>query len=178
MYEIKIYKSKWQAVKIILLGSPFVAIALYDILTHSIDMPRALDWSSLCFFGLCIPLGLYNLFDNRPEIIINNTGIFDRQTTRDFVNWNLIENAFVKEMRVSALSKQVFLCIMLIPGANPPLKRLKFLNKANKSMGYGDISISVSQLKKQDWPKLAYLIKEMAHASISEKQKLLLNYEQ
>jgi hypothetical protein len=174
MVELKFYKSPWKAIKLMLLCSPFVVLSLYDIIGHSINMPPALSWVGLCFFGLGIPLGLYNLFDRRPEIIINGEGIFDRQTIKNFLDWDFIENVYVKDMRVSALSKQKFLCVIFPPGSEPPIKRRKLFGRVNKNMGYGDISISISPLKKYDWQKITNFINTMAHADAAARQNLLL----
>ena len=161
-----------------LLSTPFVIISLYNILIHSIKMPLALDWICLCFFGLGIPLSIYNLFDRRPEVIINSEGIYDRQTTKDFIDWKLIEDVYLKDMQVSRLSNQNFLCLKLVPNANPALKRFKLLNETNRKMGFGDVAIALNQLKNNDWQKVADFTKEMLHADASARQKLLLSYGQ
>ena len=174
MLEIKLYKSPWKAIKLILLSLPFVILSLADILHYSNIGPVALNWFCLCFFGLGIPLGLFNLFDRRPEIIINKTGIFDRRTSTNFINWGEIKDAYLKDLRVSALSKQKFLCLVMEPNATILLKANKTLVKISESLGFQGISIALDPLKPINWDEFIALIKSMLHANNSVKQNLLL----
>jgi len=63
MPELKLFKSPWKAVKLIILCSLFVGISLYDLISHSNIEPVALNWFCICFFGLGYPVGFFNLFD-------------------------------------------------------------------------------------------------------------------
>jgi hypothetical protein len=178
MIELKFYKSPWQAIKLILLSSPFIIICLYDIINHNDkSMPLSFDWFGLCFFGLGIPLGLFNLFDKRPAMIINEVGIFKRKTSKDLINWTVIEDAYLKDLRVSILSKQKFLCLVIDPSAPIILNANKTLIRFSERLGFQGISIPLNDMKKYDWEKLLLFIKSMSHSDHSERQKLLLNYE-
>ncbi|MGN6640808.1 MAG: STM3941 family protein [Mucilaginibacter sp.] len=159
MYEIKIYKSRWKAVKLILLSLPFVVVSLYDILTHSINMSPSLSWFALCFFGLGIPIGLFNLFDMRPEMVLNENGIFDRMSygvfvknpNKGFVTWNSIEDAWIKSYQGESpqgtpTSKQDFICIKLNKEAASKIKK----SKLSDTLGFGDYNIPLMNLKKFD----------------------------
>jgi hypothetical protein len=187
MTEIKIYKSPWKAIKLILLTSPFVAIALYDIITHSIKMPPALSWFCLCFFGLGIPLGLFNLLDRRPEMILNQDGIFDRQSygvfnkrkDRGFVRWDSITNAYLKEYQPRTpqglpTSKQKYVCLSLKESAKNHISKSSI--KLSKFLGIGDYTIPLLNLRNFDEQKFIQLIKLMAHSTVAEKQKLLNDF--
>jgi len=177
MHEIELYKSPWQAIKLILLSSPFIILSLPDILHYSHISPIALDWFCLCFFGLGIPLGLFNLFDRRPEIIINETGIFDRRTSKNFIQWNEIKDAYIKDLRVSLLSKQKFLCLVMESDAPIIVHANKALVKMNERMGFQGVSISLSILKSVNWNEFIVFINTMIHANIEKRQNLLLTTE-
>lgn len=50
------------------------------------------------FSSLGYPIGFDQLFDGRPQIIINEIGIFDRMTHNDFINWEIIMGAYAAGM--------------------------------------------------------------------------------
>jgi hypothetical protein len=187
MYEIKVYKSKWKAIKLILLTLPFVIIALYDILTHSMKLPRVLDWFFLCFFGLGIAIGLFNLFDRRPEIILNEKGIFDRisygvfnkDPNRGFVEWKSISDAWIQTYQQRSpqgipTSKQKYICIKLDDKAAAKIKK----NKFSIMLGLGDYIIPLMNLKKFDEQKFLSLIKEMRNLDVHQKEDMLKSLNQ
>ncbi len=113
--EIKLYKSPWLAIKMILLCSVFVAIGIWGLKTG--EMPALICWLSIGFFGLGYPVGLFHLFDRRPQIIINEIGIFDRTTHKDFINWEIIKGAYPID-----IYRQKFICL-IVDGNFRPSKR-------------------------------------------------------
>src|ERR1700761_7703805 len=102
MLDIKLYKSQWQGIRLILLASIFVIPSLYDIITHNIQIPTGLSWFCLCFFGLGIPIGLFNLFDRRAQIIINENGIFWRPLPVSLIDWVSIKDVYYKDFKPSS----------------------------------------------------------------------------
>jgi len=180
MIEIKLYKSPWKAIKLILLSLPFVVAALYFLISNDAD--KTMDWICICFFGLGIPLGLFNLFDRRPQIIMNEAGIFNRMGYKDVLQWNWIKDAYLQNLdNVGRLgisfSKQTFVCLLIDQNAEPLLKGNQNLRKFVKDMGFPEISISLNPLKKVDGQKLVDFIKAMSTANASAKQNLLLKSE-
>lgn len=141
MDEIKIYKSPLKAFKIILLCSPFVALGIYGLINPNSNMPLWLAWSSTCFFGLGIPLGLFHLLDRRPQIIINTEGIFDRMAYKDFINWSLIKDAYV-----FYINKQTFIGIVIDPAALSLIKKGKSA-RISKHLGFQEINLSLGTIK-------------------------------
>lgn len=84
MIEYKIYKYPWKAIKLILLCTIFVLGGIFFL--NQSDVPKFIAWFCILFFGLGYPIGLFQLLDRRPQIIINEIGIFDRTTHKDFIN--------------------------------------------------------------------------------------------
>lgn len=184
MYEIKIYKSKWKAIKLILLSLPFVAISLYSILTHTIIMPQPLNWLMLFLFGLGVSIGIFNLLDTRPEMILNEKGIFDRLSysifdkdeNKGFIAWDSIEDAWIHSYHGRSpqgipISKQEFICIKLNKKVALKIKK----RKLSKSLGLGDFNIPLMNLKKFDQQRFLSLIMEMQNSDIHQKENLLRN---
>lgn len=165
MNEIKLYKSPLKALKLVLLALPFIAFSLYAIISRSTEMPVWFAWLSLCFFGSAVPLAVFMLLDKRPQIIINETGIFDRTAHKSFINWHLIADTYPVQVY-----GQKFICLVLRDEAIPLLKKKA---KLNKLLGFQEINISLGQLKNVDEFKFAALIRQMAAAEPAEQQILL-----
>ena len=93
--EIKLYNSPRKAFKLILVSSGLVAIAVLFLVT--LDAPAWFWYLSIGACSLGYPFALYHLFDRRPQIVMNEIGIFDRTTCKDFINWVVIQRAFVAD---------------------------------------------------------------------------------
>ena len=65
MPEVNIYKSRWQAINMMLRFPPFVLGGIWLLSVG--DALRWVGWMSVLFFGLGYPLGIYNLLDNCPS---------------------------------------------------------------------------------------------------------------
>ncbi|HWZ13774.1 MAG TPA: STM3941 family protein [Mucilaginibacter sp.] len=179
MIEIKLYKSPWKAVRLILLSLPFVIAGFYFLVKGDAD--KTMDWVCICFFGLGIPLGLFNLLDKRPQIIMSETGIYDRMGYKDTLEWDWIKNAYLKDVKTSnrgwIVSKQTFIYLVIEPYALPLLKGNTTLRKVIKDLGFPEVAISLNPLQKIDGQKLVDFIKAMSTADISARQNLLLKSE-
>ena len=91
MTEIKLYKTTTKGLKIIGMCLPFVVMGLWMITDNPYGITEYyMGWFCMCFFGLGIPVGLFQTFDRRPQIIINENGIWDRTTNQDEVKWEQI----------------------------------------------------------------------------------------
>ncbi|RZJ57431.1 MAG: hypothetical protein EOO55_03400 [Hymenobacter sp.] len=142
MKEIKIYKSPWKAIKIMLLCSIFVVPSIL-ILLRSSDSPWQL-WLSIGFFGLGYPLGIVQLLDRRPQIIINELGIFDRTTHHSFINWEIIQDAYLVEMH-----KQPFICLVVDEAFEPSRTKGRFgrrMAQLSKEMGFQELNIALGSV--------------------------------
>ncbi|MFD0751553.1 STM3941 family protein [Mucilaginibacter calamicampi] len=170
MIELKFYKSSLKALKLLLLASPFIAFSLFDIVNHANTMPLWFAWFSLCFFGLAIPVALFHLFDRRPQIIINELGIFDRMAYKEMVNWELVQDAYRADIH-----GQKFICIVLDEKAIPLLKGNKNLKNLSKAMGFQEVNLSLGQLKKSDQEKIEWLIINLMNADPLKRKQLMLD---
>jgi len=140
--ELKIYKSPRKAVQLLLGCSLFVALGLF--LLKQPDTPKLVAWLAVSFFGLGLPVGLFQLLDRRPQIIVNELGIFDRTTHRDFINWEIIQNVYLVEVH-----EQPFICLIVDETFEPSRKKGWFgrgLAHLNKSMGFQELNISLGSV--------------------------------
>ncbi len=168
MNEIKLYKSPLRAVKLILLCSIFVAIGLWGIKAG--NMPAWMAWWSIGFFGIGYPVGLFHLFDRRPQIIINETGIFDRTTHKNFINWEIIRDAYLIDIH-----GQKFICLVVDEQFKPSRTKrnsYRLAAKLNKAIGAQELNLSLGQIK-IDAGKLTEFILLMRTAKRPNKSEIV-----
>ncbi len=85
--------------------------------TESSETDRIIGWIGTCFFGLAIPIGFFHLFDKRPQVIINEIGIYDRTTHNEFINWEIIKDAYPIN-----IYGQDFICLLVSENFRPSKK--------------------------------------------------------
>ena len=166
MTEIKLYKSKKKAIKLLLLCTPFVLGGIWLLRENPI-----VGWCSIAFFGMGYVAGIYNLMDKKPMIIINEIGIFDRSTHNGFINWELIHNAYPM-----SISGQKFICLVIDEKFKPSKKKGKWfkgLAKMNEAIGAQELNIQLGHIQKIDEIKLNHFILLMSRANPSEKAGLV-----
>lgn len=173
MREIKLHKSKWKNLGLFLIGALFVLGGLDFITDEDSDIFKVIiGWLSISFFGLGNLITLYDLLDWRPQIIINEIGIFDRKIVKEFINWNVIERAYLVDTGAK------FICIELKPGIEIKKSQSKFsrkLNAFNKAMGFQELNINLASIK-IDEQRLTEFINEMSKAEPNNRSQLLLNW--
>lgn len=164
MQELKIYKSPWKAIRMMLLCSVFVVPSAFLLLAT--NESRWQLWLSIGFFGLGYPLGIFQLLDRRPQLIINEIGIFDRTAHHDFINWELIQGAYLAEIH-----NQPFICLVIDEAFEPSRTKGKFkrgLADLNKAMGFQELNISLGSVN-TNAQRLAELILAMRDADKPER---------
>ena len=171
MTEIKLYKSNKKVLKLFLLAAPLIAAGIWMILREDgTQTDRIMGWIGTIFFGLAIPVGLFHLFDKRPQIIINEIGIYDRTTHDEFINWEIIKDAYPIN-----IYGQHFICLLVPENFRPSKKKSKFYKgvaKLNEELGAQELNIQLGQLE-MDTIKLTELIIAMTHAEKSKKAELI-----
>lgn len=174
MKEIRLYKSKWKILGLLLGSLIFVFGGIHMLGTADTDpVKKIISWTSILFFGLGIPIFLYNLLDRRPQIVINEVGILDRSIVKEFINWNVIDNAYLVDTGVK------FICLVMKPGTDLKKSQSWFASKMssiNQSFGFQEININLASIK-IDEKRLAEFILEMSKAQPQERQQLLLSWQ-
>jgi len=109
------------------------------------DPSKFIAWSSILFFGLGYPVGLFQLLDRRPQIIINEIGVFDRTTHKDFINWEIIQDAYLAEVH-----GQKFICLVVDQHFEPSTSKGKLGKKVaglSKALGFQELNISLGNVQ-------------------------------
>ncbi len=137
-------------------SSVVVVFALFLLVTN--DVPTKSCYPIIGVCGLGYPVALFHLFDRRPQIVINEIGIFDRRTCKDFINWDVIQRAYAMDVMVGG-----YVCLIV------DNKYLSSIKKAGvdrpfmifPEIGAHQIDISVGQLAIDEF-KLAEFIMKMS----------------
>lgn len=186
MIEIKLYKSKWKAIKLMLLCIPFIFWGIWDLTYHLSNSPQFLNWFFICFFGLGIPIGLFNLLDKRPQVILNENGISDRSSyaifnkreNKDFIKWDLIQSVYIQVYRNSyrglPTSKQKIVCLKL--KRNTIIDTKSKSANLSRSLGLADYNIPLINLEGINEHEFITFIERMSQTDIVTKRKLLKEF--
>lgn len=170
MVEIKLFKSQYRIKRLILICSGFILLGIWLL---SRDVSSFAVWFSICFFGLGCGIGLYQLFDKRPQILITEASIYDRSLKIEAIPWNAIINAYPR-----SIYKQQFICLELIESFKPLAKKGKLVNftsKLNEALNFEAININLSQIDVNE-SLLTDLINELSKAEIEERLTLLKEF--
>src|SRR5436309_3165209 len=108
------------------------------LLWNDESMPLWIKCMCILIFGLGYPVGLFNLLDRRPQIIINKIGIFDRTVYKDFINWEIINDAYLTNV-----SGQKFICLVLKNEFELQTDLLIKSSRLSKSLGFQALNISL-----------------------------------
>lgn len=145
---------------------PFILLGLWLIYKHTEHTTIA--WIITCFFGLSIPLAIFDILDRKPQIIINETGIFDRSAYKDFINWDIIEHAYW-----NTAYKQVIVCLIIKDEFKHLIQIKSKLKEVSLAMGYSEININLGRVRNVDHEKLTALIVNLAKADPSRRADLI-----
>jgi hypothetical protein len=162
--DIKLYKSPVKAIKLILVCSIFVMGGLYAWIYLGLSI-----WLTILLFGpfgLGYPIGLFHLLDRRPQIIINEIGVFDRTTYKDFINWDIIQGSYSIDLGLR------FVVLKVNEKYLSSIKKRKFAMSLTNWVDFGpeQLSISVGQIA-IDGVKLAEFILAMAKESPEDRKE-------
>lgn len=172
MAEIKLYKTTTKGLKLIAMSLPFVLLGLWMITEEPHGSANyIIGWCCVCFFGLGIPIGLYQALDKRPQIIISENGIWDRTSNQDEVKWEQILEAYPVELfdekliSIATDDKFVF--------KNKPLK---YAEKINKMVGAQNLNLHLAQIE-IDADKLTALINKLRTEDIDQRRQLIKSFQ-
>ena len=145
--RIVIAVSKTKIVIILLAGLVLVAVGVALIYQDSDPIAKTIGWASVIFFGACLIMGLIKLFDSKPGLIIDETGISDNSLS---IKTGAIRWEDILEIDEINIHNQSFIRIYL----KEPERHIEKLSGPSKKMAqlnhklYGSpYSISASTLK-------------------------------
>lgn len=171
MKEIKLYKSPWKAIKLLGLTIPLISVGIWLILrTDSSLMDRIMGWIGVPFFGFGFFLAFFHMFDKRPQIIINETGIWDRSTKQDLINWDFIKNA--KPLDVFG---QKFVTLTMDKSFKSKNVQFGWAKRLGKKVGSTGLDLQLSQIKIKP-ERMTKFIKDMIKEDEQNRAILIDKY--
>lgn len=170
MEEFKLYASSWRVFGLLLLCSIFVFLGIFILFHSDNEEDQWIGWLNILFFGLGVIIFFLQLFDRKPWIIINQTGIWGRNTHKEFINWEIIQDAYLTKVH-----SQKFICLIIDESFEPSKNKGKWYKKAvklNKSLGFQELNINIGQVK-IDEKKLLQFIKKMSQIENGERENAI-----
>jgi len=168
MTEIKLYKTTTKGLKIIGMCLPFVAIGIWMITDNPYGSTEyIMGWVGTCFFGLGLPIGLFQTFDKRPQIVITENGIWDRTTNQDEVKWEQIIEAYPLDIH-----GQTFISLVTDDTFVFKKKPYKWAAKINQFVGAQNLNLHLGQIN-IDELELTNFINQVSQQSIDERKKAI-----
>ncbi|MFM2388030.1 MAG: hypothetical protein RL660_2787 [Bacteroidota bacterium] len=171
MNEIKLYKRPIKSLKLLGLSVLFVAGGIAMISNERFgSADYIVGWVCTCFFGLGILVGLFHMFDRRPQIVITENGIWDRTTNQDEIKWEQIKRAYPLDIH-----RQKFVSLTVDDTFVIKNRVYKWASKLNKAVGAQAINLSVSQLTISA-KEMSDFVKEMSAAEKLARPDLIKKY--
>ena len=173
MNEIKLYKKPIKAISLLAISAVFVVLGIWGVMRDGNSAFEIIMAYLIIFlFGLGIAVGFFHLFDRRPQIIINENGIWDRTTNLDLIKWELIQNAYPIN-----IYGQIFISLKLDESLEVKVKQYKWATYLSNKMDAQKINLSLGQIK-IDYKRLNDFILKMTQLEQSERQKEIINVAQ
>ncbi|GJQ41318.1 MAG: hypothetical protein D8M26_10765 [Ignavibacteriae bacterium] len=171
MTEIKLYKTTTKGLKIIGMCLPFVAIGIWMITDNPYGTSEyIMGWVGTCFFGLGLPVGLFQTFDKRPQILITENGIWDRTTNQDEVKWEQIIEAYPLDIH-----GQKFISLVTDDTFVFTKKPYKWAVKINEFVGAQNLNLHLGQIN-IDEIEFTNFINQLKQQTIDERRKTIKTF--
>lgn len=103
---------------------------------------EVMSWICITFFGLCSLVGFINLFDRRPQIILNSKGIWDRRFKIEIIPWDDIFDAYL-----FGVNRQYFIALVINEKIAAKVKAPKWVENFNHEIGAQKINLNVGDIK-------------------------------
>jgi hypothetical protein len=172
MKEIRLYNTAWKGLILILIALAFVAVGIWMISREPYGSTKyVMGWIGSCLFGLGIPIGIFNIFDKRPQLIINENGLWDRKSKQDEVKWEQIIEA-----NISEIYNQPFISIATDVTFKLKNKQYSWAKNLTEAAGLAQFNISLGQIDANE-AKLCELINSLSKAEKGDRNKIIQSFE-
>jgi hypothetical protein len=171
MIEVKLYKNTLKGLKVLALTIPFVIVGIWMITKADSNLMNSImGWFAIIFFGLGIPVGLFHLFDRRPQIIITENSIWDKSTNQDEIKWEQIHRAYPLN-----IFGQKFISLDVDNTFVFKKMQYNWVEKINEEIGAQKLNLHINQLK-IDQNRLIAFIEEMTATERGNRLAIIEKY--
>jgi hypothetical protein len=173
--EVVIELSKKKVLLLIVGSIAFVVLGLWmfslDASSIARNLPRkdprfvhGVGVAAIVFFGLCGSIGLRKLFDKKPGLVLNSSGITDNSSglSAGFIPWSEIEDATILQVGAQKI------LIIMVENPEAYVGRGNILQRAANKMNfklYGTPILITSNTLKIGFPELLSLFHQYLQAS-------------
>lgn len=168
MFEIRLYKSRRKSLGL-LIGSSTFTLAIGFILYKDISQNIWL-YLGLILFGLAVIISLFNLVDQRPQIIINGDGIFDRNNKLGVIPWRNILFA-----ETFSIKGQTYIGLHCNENFTSAKRRYRWEDALKEKMNVPEIGIYTTPLKVKS-EALCKLINEILESEPKDHKIIVENF--
>ena len=166
MDSITANNSRWKYIGLAAMCVPFVVIGcLMLMFPKSGSLKETLaGWAGVILFGLGSIVFLWQIFDSRPRIVVDESGIFDRTLSVGTIEWQDIKHAYL-----NSVVGNPFISLVL---TNPEkyleraMNSQKKLARLNKYLGAETININLSGIDKSPDEILAVVLNRLINRNI------------
>ena len=142
MQPIVITNSRWKYVLLLLVCLGFVAGGVLMLMMDKQPKTIVGGWGCIVFFGAGVPIAVWQIFDSRPRLMIDEHGINDRTMGVGLIPWSEIEDAYVK-----SIERNDFICLVVRDPSLwmhkvSPVK--KAMVAANLKLGFTELNVNLS----------------------------------
>jgi len=142
MERIVINRSVGKYVVFLICSWAFVAAGVFILWVGG---PRWVGWMNIIFFGAGSLVFLWQIFDSRPRLIIDEQGILDRTLGVGVIHWADIEGAYTRSIQGND-----FICLQL-RNTDQYVRRLSKVKRAmipaNEALGFAPLNINLSGIR-------------------------------
>ena len=145
--KLEFYTSKRRMFKLIFISAIIILIGFFCTQSDKIIF-EVIGYLNFMIGVSAMIIGVYNLFDNSPQLILTDSGIEHKKITKNLIPWNAILNAEIRKERNNHI-------IILYQKGNVSLDKFKYIyRKTAKFQLKGNIiKLNIEQLE-IDYPKL------------------------
>lgn len=167
MQEIKLYRNIFRLLLLSIGSSVFVAGSIHQLFYKE---PNGIDYFMFSLTGIFFGGGSLMIFskllDFRPQVIITEEGILDRDNNQSLIKW--------KYLKTAKLDQQENIQLKLTKDFpfTPPSK--SFIKIPNHPKNINDVYINAKMIN-INAKKLEVLINDLIKADLGERHKLILH---
>lgn len=171
MTKIEFHKSTSKKLTLIGMCIPIVLIGIWMITKETYGTTNyILSWIVVCFSGLGISIGIYQFFDNKPQIIITENGVWDRTTKQDEIKWEQIVTAYPLD-----IFDQKYVSIVADKSYIFKKKQSRFAAKINEKIGAQQLNLNLALID-TEVNKFSDLINNLAKSEKYERQRIIQSF--
>ena len=141
MEPMVFYNSRWKYAGLLAVSGLFCVVGVFILLHASSSVDIWTGWGVLLFFVVCAPVFVWQLFDARPRLTIDDSGIEDRTLGLGLIPWDEIADAY----RATVDGQEFISLVMRNPEqwAERRSTLQRALVRASRKLGFTEVNLNL-----------------------------------